>query len=152
MRAKQVLCWMMVVAVVSGLCVGCDRFKPKPPPPPMDGETESKLPDVDGEWRVSWENGNDSMRDFNLNLAQDDEDLEGSADFGSLSWDVAGEVESDGDVEFTLEVMVLGQLAAYEFEGEVDSPTKMSGTWKDVGAHPMAPPENAGDWEALKDD
>ena len=142
MKGSRVLCWVMVVAVMAGLCVGCEAFKPTPPPPPTDGETASKVPDVDGKWRVEWEDDTGmNQPDFDLRLDQDDGDLEGTANLGGAAWDVEGEVEEDDEIDFTLEDASGDTL---EFKGEVTSKTKMEGTWK----HPAS--GDKGDWNALK--
>lgn len=140
---RKTLCWMMVVAVAVGLCVGCEAFKPTPPPP-TDGETTVKTPDVDGKWRVSWDQDPGvAMPDFDLRLDQDGNDLEGTSDFAGAAWDVEGEVEDDGDIEFTMNI----GPTEFDFEGEVVSKTKMEGTWEGPGTPPIK-----GDWEALKKD
>lgn len=142
---RKALCWMMVVAVAAGLCVGCEAFKPKPPPPPPDNGDTVATPDVDGKWRVQWTvNGGGMVPDFDLRLDQDGNDLEGDANFASAAWDIEGEVEDDGEIEFRMEIGGTG----YEFEGEVLSDTKMEGEWKaDLGSPPAS-----GEWEALKAD
>jgi len=134
---------MMVIAVAVGLCVGCEGLKKSPPPtPPTNGETEAKVPDVSGEWLVTWEtvpSGGPALQDFTLTLEQDNGDLEGKADDDALTWDVEGEVEEDGDIDFTMEV----PGTTIKFEGEVVSATKMEGTFEVLGG-------DSGTFEAFK--
>lgn len=145
MRGSRIVCWMMVIAVAVGLCVGCEAFKPKPPTPPPPTNGEAKLQDVSGDWRVTWKvvPAGPPRLDFDLDLEQDDDgDLEGSANASGLAWDVEGEVEDDGEIELTLEVPGL----TMEFEGDIVSATKIEGEWKEL------PPGASGTFEAFKVD
>lgn len=152
MKVARVLCCVLVVALGVGLCVGCEAFKPKPPEPPPTTETKPEIPDMEGKWRLSWENDAGAPKvDLTLDLDQDGEELEGSSSVASLALKVEGEVESDGEVEFKAE-MVINPAVSWTFEGELDSKTKMSGTWTDTGASPLAPPDDKGEWNAIKID
>jgi len=149
-RATRVLCWVLVAAIGVGFCMGCEGVKPKPEPPPTNGETESKFPDVDGEWRLKWENtvGGDKVN-LTLTIEQDGEDLEITTDVGGLALDGEGEVESDGDITFKIAFRVNADIS-WTFEGEMDSKTEMSGEWEDTSASPLAPPYDEGTFTAFK--
>ena len=146
-------CWsssllVCVAAVATGLFLGCEMFKPKPPPAPdvSPPDADEGVSGISGTWEIEFKTNGTEFAvvpgGIGMTVIQTDDDVEGNWTLG----EVDGEVEEDGDVELTLRSTFAPIV--FNLEGEIeDDGEEMSGDWTSS----FPPPKHEGTWKAERE-